>query len=251
MSSAAELLAELGQLGQAVGPAVAPPETTRLLTAITDTARRLFGAAACSLALLTEDEEELVYTTAAGAGAEDVTGMRIPSSRGIAGWVVQSGQPVAIDSPADDPRFARDVAQGTGYVPREILAVPVVSDSLTLGVLTLLDRDAARHGAQDDMALLQVLADQAAIALAGSRAFSRMGSILLAALARAAADGSDLVVALQAQSDALPAADRDLAELAEVFALLSAQGGRDRRLAVRLVRDVAAHNLGSAGRPGV
>ncbi|GAC1610437.1 MAG: hypothetical protein NVS3B26_17190 [Mycobacteriales bacterium] len=248
--SPADLLAELGRLGQAVGPAVAPPQTARLLASITDTGRRLFGAAACSLALLTEDEDELVYTTAAGAGAEDVTGMRIPSSRGIAGWVVQSGQPVAVDSPTDDPRFARDVAQGTGYVPREILAVPVLSDSATLGVLTLLDRDTARPGAQEDMALFQVLADQAAIALEGSRAFSRMGHVLLSALARAATDGSDLTSALETAAAGLPAAERDLAELAQVFSLLAAQSEPDRRLAVRLVREVAAHGLGRAERPG-
>jgi GAF domain-containing protein len=250
VATAEELLAELGQLAQAVGPAVAPPETDRLLTALADTARRLFGAAACSLALLTDDEDELVYTTAAGAGAEDVTGMRIPASQGVAGWVVQSGQPVAIDSPADDPRFARDVAESTGYVPREILAVPVASQSATLGVLTLLDRDAARPGAMQDMALLQVFADQAAIALEASRAFTRMGSVLLAALSSAAADNTDLAAAASAAAGAVQPRDLDLAELADVFALLSRQSVADRRLAVRLVREVAAHTERGAARPG-
>jgi GAF domain-containing protein len=248
VTTAEELLAELGELAQAVGPAVAPPESDRLLTALADTARRLFGAAACSLALLTDDESELVYTTAAGAGADDVTGMRIPASQGVAGWVVQSGQPVSIDSPADDPRFARDVAESTGYVPREILAVPVASESATLGVLTLLDRDAARPGAMQDMALLQVFADQAAIALEASRAFTRMGSVLLTAVAGAAADGSDLATA--AATTAVAPRDRDLAELAEVFALLSRQSVADRRLAVRLVREVAAHTARGTARPG-
>lgn len=251
MTTADELLAELGRVAQALGPAVAPPGTSRLLTALTDTARRLFGAAACSLALLSDDESELVYTTAAGAGADDVTGMRIPSSQGIAGWVVQSGQPVALDSPADDPRFARDVAEGTGYVPREILAVPVTSGESTLGVLTLLDRDASRPGAFEDMTLLQVFADQAAIALEGARAFTRMGNLLLTATARAATQGSDLALAADALAADLPAADRDLAELAEVFALLAQQGPGERRLAVKIVRDVATHTHRSSTRPGV
>ena len=249
MTTADDLLAELGQVAQAVGPAVAPPDTSRLLTALTDAARRLFGAAACSLALLTDDESELVYTTAAGAGAQDVTGMRIPSGRGIAGWVVQSGQPIAIDSPADDPRFARDVAEATGYVPREILAVPVATETAILGVLTLLDRDAARPGATEDMALLQVFADQAAIALEAARAFTKMGSVLLMSLSMAAAAGSDLADAAAAAADAVPPRDRDLADLAEVFALLNQQSQRDRQLAVRLVREVAGHHA-RAARPG-
>ena len=71
------LLTELGELATALGPAVRPAGTDELLRSLTETARRLFGAAACSLALLSEDESELIYTVAAGEGADDVTGMRI------------------------------------------------------------------------------------------------------------------------------------------------------------------------------
>src|SRR5690349_8702961 len=107
MMSPDELLRELGELATSLAPAVRPAETDELLRSLTETARRLFGAAACSLALLTEDDSELRYATAAGAGAEYVTGMRIPAAQGIAGWVVQSGQPIAIGDLASDPRFAR------------------------------------------------------------------------------------------------------------------------------------------------
>jgi GAF domain-containing protein len=113
-----ELLAELGELAHSLGPAVRPAGTDELLTSLAETARRLFGAAACSLALLSDDDSELLYTVAAGEGAEGVTGMRIPASAGIAGWVVQSGQPIAISDVASDPRFSRPVAEQTGYVPQ-------------------------------------------------------------------------------------------------------------------------------------
>src|ERR1700723_3608601 len=162
-------------------------ELGELVRSLTETARRLFGAAACSLALLSEDESELLYTVAAGQGAADVTGMRISSSQGIAGWVVQSGQPIAVSDLASDPRFARATAERTGYVPQAILAVPVETPQRMLGVITLLDRDSRRPGAEQDMALLSLFADQAALALASVEAFSTMGRVLLDALARAAA----------------------------------------------------------------
>ena len=44
-------------------------------------------------------------------------GMRIPSSTGIAGWVLVTGQPIVIDDLQQDPRFARQAAERTGYVP--------------------------------------------------------------------------------------------------------------------------------------
>ena len=166
MTSPDDLLRELAELATSLGPAVRPVGTDELLRALTETARQLFGAAACSLALLSEDDSELLYTVAAGEGAEDVTGMRIPASQGIAGWVVQSGQPIAISDVASDPRFAREAAEQTGYVPQAILAVPVETPQQTLGVISLLDRDPERPGAEHDMALLSLFADQAALALA-------------------------------------------------------------------------------------
>lgn len=54
-------------------------------------------------------------------------------------------------------RFAQDVAEDTGYVPRALLAVPVSSPVRLLGVMTLLDRDADRPGA----ALFHEIADEA------------------------------------------------------------------------------------------
>src|ERR1700729_4223109 len=113
-----ELLRELGVLATSLGPAIRPAGTDELLRSLTETARQLFGAAACSLALLSEDDSELLYTTAAGEGADDVTGMRISSSHGIAGWVVQSGQPIAISDLNNDPRFSRGLAEQTGSVRR-------------------------------------------------------------------------------------------------------------------------------------
>ncbi len=239
MTTADELLAELASLASSIGPAVRPVGSEELLRSLTGTARQLFGAAACSLALLSDDESELVYTTAVGAGADDVTGMRIPSSHGIAGWVVQSGQPIAISDLGNDPRFSRDVAEQTGYVPTALLAVPVASPQRTLGVITLLDRDARRPDAEHDMRLLSLFADQAAIALESVRAFSELGRVLLSAIAEAATPDGDLAAAAMQVAEQLPAGDRDLATLAATFVALIRQGPAERQLAVAVLTEIA------------
>jgi signal transduction protein with GAF and PtsI domain len=243
-----ELLTELGALATSLGPAIRPAGTDELLRSLTETARRLFGAAACSLALLSEDESELVYTVAAGQGAADVTGMRIPASRGIAGWVVQSGQPIAVSDVSSDPRFAKEQAEQTGYIPRAILAVPVETPTRLLGVISLLDRDPRRPGAEQDMALLSLFADQAALALASVERFSDMGRMLLRAMADAAA-GQDLADTLRQAATALPPADGDLAELAATFAALARRGAAERRLALAVMRDVADYVERRPSRP--
>lgn len=243
-----ELLAEIGALATSLGPAVRPAGSQELLRSLTKTARQLFGAAACSLALLSDDESELVYTTAAGAGAGDVTGMRIPSSEGIAGWVVRSGQPIAVSDVTRDPRFSRETAEQTGYVPRSILAVPVETPQRLLGVISLLDRDAGRPGAERDIELLSLFADQAALALGCVDAFANLGRVLLAALAQGAA-GTDLVAALRTAADRLPEPDRDLAALAAAFASLARRGAAERRLALALLTDIGEYAGRRPGRP--
>ena len=248
MTAPDELLRELGELATALGPAVRPAGTDELLRSLTETARQLFGAAACSLALLSEDDSELLYTTAAGVGADDVTGMRISSSHGIAGWVVQSGQPIAISDLNNDPRFSRGLAEQTGYVPQTILAVPVETPQRLLGVITLLDRDARRPGAEQDMMLLSLFADQAALALASVETFSVLGRMLLDALARSTTDG-DLVRLLHQVGDELPTADADLAALAATFAALSRRGVAERRLALAVLRDIGEYVERRPSRP--
>ena len=161
---------------------------------------------------------------------------------------MQSGQPIAISDVASDPRFSRQAAEQTGYVPQAILAVPVQTEHRMLGVISLLDRDARRPGAEQDMALLSLFAEQAALALASVETFSALGRVLLNALA-AAADSDDLTEALRQAADRLPAADTDLVTLATSFAALARRGAAERRLALAVLRDVADYAGRRSSRP--
>jgi GAF domain-containing protein len=142
---------------------MAAHDAQALLTSITDLGRRLLGAAACSLAVLEPDEENLRFRSASGEGADEVVGLRLPVGQGIAGWVISSGQPIAVQDVRTDPRFAADVAESTGYVPTSILAAPLIASGEALGVLEVLDRTPVPG--RDDLELLTLLATQAALAV--------------------------------------------------------------------------------------
>jgi signal transduction protein with GAF and PtsI domain len=102
--------------------------------------RALFSAAACSVALVDDDGATLEFVASDGAGAEEIVGVTIPASRGIAGWAAMSGQPIAVRDVQTDSRFARDVAESTHYVPTAIYAAPMLdADGEVLGVLSVLD----------------------------------------------------------------------------------------------------------------
>jgi GAF domain-containing protein len=136
-----------------------------LLRSIVDVARAIFGARAASVFLLDVDADELVFEAVSGEGEDALVGRRFPSSTGIAGWVLVTGQALMLDDVSADPRFATQAAESTGYVPKAIMAVPLVSGERTLGVLEVLDRPSGERFTMEEADLLGMFATQAAIAL--------------------------------------------------------------------------------------
>ena len=149
----------------AAGVLAAEEGHRELLQSIVEVARGIFGARASSIFLLDADADELVFEAVAGEGASSLIGQRLPSSTGIAGWVLVTRQPLVLEDLQNDPRFARDVAESTGYVPTSLMAVPLLHDEEVLGVLQVLDRPHRERFSLQEMELLGLFANQAAIAL--------------------------------------------------------------------------------------
>lgn len=136
-----------------------------LLQSIVEVARAIFRAKASSIFLLDENTDELVFEAVAGEGSESLIGRRFPSSQGIAGFVLVSRQPLVIEDVLEDPRFSREVAESTGYLPEGLMAVPLLHEERALGVLEVLDRPTDARFTLGEMDLLGLFASQAAIAL--------------------------------------------------------------------------------------
>jgi GAF domain-containing protein len=64
-----------------------------------------------------------------------------------------------------DPRFSRETAESTGFVPKGLMAVPLLHEENALGVLEVLDRPRDTRFTLAEMELLGLFANQAAIAL--------------------------------------------------------------------------------------
>jgi GAF domain-containing protein len=136
-----------------------------LLRSIVEVARAIFGARASSVFLFDEEADELVFEAVAGEGADDLVGQRFPSSTGIAGWVLVTRQPLVVEELDKDPRFAREAAESTGFVPKGLMAVPLLHEDRSLGVLEVLDRPQKAAFSLAEMELLGLFANEAAIAL--------------------------------------------------------------------------------------
>jgi GAF domain-containing protein len=137
----------------------------RLLQSIVELARAIFGARACSIMSHDPAPRELVFEAVAGEGADTLIGRRIPATTGLAGWSLASEEPISVADVSRDPRFARDVAESTGFVPSAMTVFPLLGHGHALGVLSLLDQSASPSVGIAEMRVLGTLADHAAAIL--------------------------------------------------------------------------------------
>jgi GAF domain-containing protein len=170
-----------------------------LLRSIVEVARAIFGAKRSSIFLYDEEADELVFEAVAGEEEQGLVGSRLPSSTGIVGWTLVSRQPLVIEDLTQDPRHAREVAEKTGYVPKGLMSVPLLFEERVLGVLQVLDRPQRPGFSLQEMELLGLFANQAAIALdllqrsRRAKAALDTGSGDVAVVARVAAALDELV----------------------------------------------------------
>ena len=135
-----------------------------LLHAIVDRARRTFRAQACSILVHEPESRVLVFAAMSGEGSESLVGVRIPDSTGVAGWVLANREALLLEDVARDRRFAEDIAETIGYVPRRLMAMPLLLEDRVLGVLEVLDCPEQAKFTETDQ--LRDFADEAARALA-------------------------------------------------------------------------------------
>lgn len=238
-----EQLSRLLSSLETTGRSVLIREDQDLLQSIVDAAAQIFGAAAASIALVDETQETLVFKVAYGAGKENVVGVSVPLDHGLAGYVVMTGQPISVRDVRQDARFNQDFASSTGYVPRSILATPLLIGDRVIGVMEVLDKINAPSFGMQDMDLLGVFARQAAIAIHQSQQYDRLGSALVGGLRRLVngADSPDLVAALDGVKRMEPG--EDLLAIADQFNALSQLGSVELRLCLDIL-----HAFGSYAR---
>lgn len=213
---------------------------TTLLRSVVTTTVALFEAEAASIALYRPTEDVLEFVIAAGAQGQGVVGRSIPADQGIAGFVFTTGEPMAISDPEHDARFPKDFSEGTGYVPRSILAVPMRSQARTTGVLEVLDKRAGAFTMRD-IELAVVFADQAAVAIQiGARALDAQQLMRMMLAGDVPEADGELQAMISAATRAEPGDDR-FWQFVDAIVNLRIAHPADRALAIEVLDAVGRH----------
>jgi diguanylate cyclase (GGDEF)-like protein len=129
--------------------------------------------------LMTDDEHhELYFAIAVGDASASLKSVRLRIGEGIAGWVAQHGKPLLVPDVTKDERFAARIDEMTRWKTRSILCFPLASKNRILGVIQLINVEMTSFG-NDQVMLLQAMADYAAIAIDNARAVEKIQELTI------------------------------------------------------------------------
>jgi GAF domain-containing protein len=187
-----ERIRALLELTAAAGVVAAPVSDRAELRAIVEAAASVLDAEAAALFLLDEERDLLRFEVALGGRASLLENATLPVGEGLAGYVAQTGQPLAVSNVEEDARFAASFAQKVDYVPRNLLCVPMLLGDRTVGVLEMLDKRGGAPFGVRDIAILGHFARLAALTVEQMQLVTDLRRLFRRMLADLVGDEHDL-----------------------------------------------------------
>lgn len=160
-------LVSLVKIGRSIN---ALTDITELLKVIAEETKIAMQADRCTVFLLDKDKNELWSKVALGMDSKEI---RFPVDKGLAGYVVRTGESVNIEDAYHDDRFNPEVDKETGYKTKTILCMPIKNNNQEIiGAFQVLNK---AHGifTKNDEDLLVAIGGSASIALENAQLFEQ------------------------------------------------------------------------------
>ena len=141
-----------------------------LLKVIAEETKIAIQADRCTVFLLDKDKNELWSKVALGMDSQEI---RFPADKGLAGYVVKTGEPLNIADAYADDRFNPDIDKKTGYHTKTILCMPIKNNNQEIiGAFQVLNKFGGVFTKSDED-LLVAIGGSASIALENAQLFER------------------------------------------------------------------------------
>lgn len=149
-------------------------ELKPLLQSIVHVASQLTNSETASILLFNSDAGELRFEATPETQEDDLSQLSVPLDSSIAGWIFTNARPMVLQDASSDPRVYRKVDQEINFQTRSLLGVPLMAKQEPIGVLEAVNKLNNSHYTEDDLAVLETLAAQAAIAIENARLMERL-----------------------------------------------------------------------------
>ncbi|MCE5251808.1 HD domain-containing protein [bacterium] len=137
-------------------------DSKMILKRLTDLAAESMNCEAASIMMKNDRENVLEFVVATGEKEERLETMSVPMGEGIAGWVALYGKPQIVNDTEKDERFTGKIDEESGFITRQILAVPMNLDNEIIGVLEVINTKDNRTLTSEDLRILIDITDRAA-----------------------------------------------------------------------------------------
>lgn len=160
-------LVSLVKIGRSI---TAQTDINVLLRVIAEETKVAMQADRCTVFLLDKKSNELWSKIALGLDSEEI---RFPADKGLAGYVVRTGESINITDAYNDPRFNPDVDKSTGYTTKTILCMPIKNNNQEIiGAFQVLNKVNGVFTKSDED-LLVAIGGSASIALENAQLFEQ------------------------------------------------------------------------------
>lgn len=152
-------------------------ELPLLLQIIVDHATELTQSEAASIMLYDQARGELRFEAVHGPLREKLGEVTVPLKGSVAGWIFHHAKPKVLHDATQDPRVYRAVDKTLSFQTRSLLGVPLLIKQEPIGVIEAVNKKKQGHYTEDDLAILETLAAQAAVAIDNARLLSRLQTV--------------------------------------------------------------------------
>jgi hypothetical protein len=129
-----------------------------------------FGVEAASILLLDYEKKNFRFYSAEGPSKPVLLMASFPANHGLAGAVLASQQAEVINDVQNDPRFFKKFDQESGFVTRNMIAVPLTAGEEKIGVLQIINKFAGDF-LEEDLLFLRTIAEEIAFAIRNGKLF--------------------------------------------------------------------------------
>lgn len=140
-----------------------------LLREVMESVKSVFRTESCSLLLVDKQKKDLYFHLVAGEKEKELSQIRVPIGKGIAGTVALTKQPMIINDAQNDDRVYKVVDKTTGFVTRNILAAPLIAGEEVIGVVEAINTIDRNNFSESDIDLFLTFSDSAALAIQKTR----------------------------------------------------------------------------------
>ncbi|UCB45173.1 MAG: PAS domain S-box protein [Spirochaetota bacterium] len=168
---------DTGKLGAAIETGYVVNSTLNIaevLAFIMRYVNRVTNSVASTLMLLDHKTGELIFSVPTGPKADKLTDVRLPSGKGIAGWVAEHEKYALVPDVKKDERFYPEIDKIIGFETKSILCVPLKAKTRLIGVLEVINKADGSFFTEQDAVLLGIFAYQVALAIENARLYGEI-----------------------------------------------------------------------------